>query len=37
LEEAAIANLKHLGEIKRPYLTPFEEKMLTFLEQELGA
>jgi hypothetical protein len=36
LEEAAIAHLKHLGEIKRPYLTPFEEKILTLMEQELG-
>ncbi|NDJ26295.1 hypothetical protein GS682_33025 [Nostoc sp. B(2019)] len=34
LEEAALAVLKHLGELKRPYLTEFEEKMLRFIELE---
>jgi len=33
LEEVAVANLKHLGELKRPYLTLLEEKLLGFLEQ----
>ncbi|WP_414756604.1 hypothetical protein [Anabaena sp. CCY 9910] len=32
LEEAAGAVLKHLGEGKRPYLTAFEEELLSFLE-----
>jgi len=36
LEEAAVANLKHLGELKRSYLTPLEEKLLGLLEQEYG-
>ncbi len=36
LEEAAISVLKHLGEVKRPYLTPLEEKLLGVLEQECG-
>ena len=34
LEDVAKANLKHLGEVKRPYLTPLEEKLLEVLEQE---
>jgi hypothetical protein len=34
LEQAASAMLKHLGEVKRPYLTPLEEKLLRVLEQE---
>jgi hypothetical protein len=34
LEAAADAVLKHLGELKRPYLTEFEEKMLRFIEIE---
>ncbi|MDF5728915.1 MAG: hypothetical protein PUP92_13035 [Rhizonema sp. PD38] len=34
LEEAAYAYLKHLGEVKRPYLTPLEEKLLALIEQE---
>ncbi|MDF5720210.1 MAG: hypothetical protein PUP91_06915 [Rhizonema sp. PD37] len=34
LEDVAKANLKHLGEVKRPYLTPLEEKLLELLEQE---
>ncbi|WP_167306173.1 hypothetical protein [Nostoc sp. UIC 10630] len=36
LEEAARAVLKHLGELKRPYLSEFEEKLLGFIEQEYG-
>ncbi|WP_193199643.1 hypothetical protein [Nostoc sp. MG11] len=34
LEAAADAVLRHLGELKRPYLTEFEEKMLRFIELE---
>jgi hypothetical protein len=34
LEKAAYINLKHLGEIKRPFLTPLEEKLLNILEQQ---
>ena len=33
LEEAACAVLKHLGELKRPYLTEFEERFLGFIEE----
>jgi hypothetical protein len=36
MEEAAVKVLKNLGEIKRPYLTLLEEKLLTLLEQEFG-
>jgi hypothetical protein len=36
LEEAARAVLKHLGELKRPYLTAVEEKLLSVIEQEYG-
>ncbi|MUG91804.1 hypothetical protein F7734_04685 [Scytonema sp. UIC 10036] len=36
LEEAALSVLKQLGEIKRPYLTPVEEKLLGVLEREYG-
>ncbi|MEH1830375.1 MAG: hypothetical protein V7L22_34400 [Nostoc sp.] len=36
LEEAARAVLKHLGELKRPYLTVLEEKVLSLIEQEYG-
>ena len=36
LEAAAYAHLKHLGELKRPYLTLLEEKLLRLLEQEYG-
>ncbi|WP_375512235.1 hypothetical protein [uncultured Nostoc sp.] len=36
LEEAAHAVLKHLGELKRPYLTEVEEKLLSVIEQEYG-
>ncbi|WP_375452937.1 hypothetical protein [uncultured Nostoc sp.] len=34
LEEAARAVLKHLGELKRPYLTVVEEKLLGLIEKE---
>ncbi len=34
LEAPAEAVLKCLGELKRPYLTEFEEKLLHFIEQE---
>ncbi|MDZ8139795.1 MAG: hypothetical protein RM049_31665 [Nostoc sp. DedQUE04] len=34
LEEAAHAVLKHLGELKRPYLTAVEEKLLGLIERE---
>lgn len=34
LEEAAHAVLKHLGELKRPYLTAFEEELLGFIEEK---
>ncbi|MCC5669205.1 hypothetical protein LC653_36530 [Nostoc sp. CHAB 5784] len=36
LEEAAHAVLKHLGELKRLYLTAVEEKLLVFIEKEYG-
>jgi hypothetical protein len=36
LEDAAINVLRQLGEVKRPYLTPLEEDLLTFLEQKYG-
>ncbi len=36
LEEAARAVLKHLGELKRPYLTLVEEKLLGLIEREYG-
>jgi hypothetical protein len=36
LEEAARAVLKHLGELKRPYLTDVEEKLLSLIEFEYG-
>ncbi|MBW4430098.1 MAG: hypothetical protein KME50_38630 [Nostoc desertorum CM1-VF14] len=36
LEDAARAVLKHLGELKRPYLTAIEEKLLSVIEQEYG-
>lgn len=35
LEDAAIGVLKQLGEVKRPYLTLLEEKLLRLLEQEI--
>jgi hypothetical protein len=31
-EEAAISVLQHIGQVKRPYLTPLEEKLLSVLE-----
>ncbi|WP_225226251.1 hypothetical protein [Komarekiella delphini-convector] len=34
LEEAARAVLKHLGELKRPYLTGFEAELLSFIESK---
>jgi hypothetical protein len=34
LEEAARAVLKHLGELKRPYFTTVEEKLLSVIEKE---
>jgi hypothetical protein len=34
LEKAARAVLKYLGELKRPYLTDVEEKLLSLIEQE---
>ncbi len=34
LEDAAKAVLKHLGEVKRPYLTDVEEKLLSVIERE---
>ena len=34
LEEAATSLLQHIGQVKRPYLTPLEEKLLNLLEQE---
>ncbi|MBD2248302.1 hypothetical protein [Nostoc sp. FACHB-888] len=36
LEAPVEAVLKCLGELKRPYLTGFEEKLLGFIEQEYG-
>ncbi|NDJ25536.1 hypothetical protein GS682_28650 [Nostoc sp. B(2019)] len=36
MEEAARAVLKHLGELKRPYLTAEEENLLGLIEQEYG-
>ncbi|MBN3879938.1 MULTISPECIES: hypothetical protein [unclassified Nostoc] len=35
MEEAARAVLKHLGELKRPYLTAVEEKLLGFVELDV--
>ncbi|MEH2383648.1 MAG: hypothetical protein V7K27_32950 [Nostoc sp.] len=34
LEDARSAMLKYLGELKRPYLTAVEEKLLSVLESE---
>ncbi|MBG1262875.1 hypothetical protein [Nostoc commune] len=34
LEDAPSAVLKHLGELKRPYLTEFEEEILSFIEKK---
>ncbi|MCC5610112.1 hypothetical protein LC612_25950 [Nostoc sp. CHAB 5834] len=36
LEDAPSAVLKHLGELKRPYLTEVEEKLLGLIEREYG-
>lgn len=36
LEQAARAVLKHLGELKRPYLTAVEERLLSVIEKEYG-
>jgi predicted ATP-dependent Lon-type protease len=36
LEEAAMSLLQHIGQVKRPYLTPLEEKLLSVLEKEYG-
>jgi hypothetical protein len=36
LEEAGRAVLKYLGELKRPYLTAVEEKLLDLIELEYG-
>ncbi|MBD2452219.1 hypothetical protein H6G76_35000 [Nostoc sp. FACHB-152] len=36
LEDAARAMLRYLGELKRPYLTDVEEKLLSVIEQEDG-
>ncbi|BAY42017.1 hypothetical protein NIES2111_64130 (plasmid) [Nostoc sp. NIES-2111] len=36
LEEAARAVLKHLGKVRRAYLTDVEEKFLSLIEQEYG-
>ncbi|WP_375503442.1 hypothetical protein [uncultured Nostoc sp.] len=36
LEDAGRAVLKYLGELKRPYLTLVEEKLLSMIEQEYG-
>ena len=34
LEEAACVVLKHLGELKHPYLTAFEEELLSVIEKQ---
>jgi hypothetical protein len=36
LEPVALGILSSLGELKRPYLTPFEEKLLQLIELEYG-
>ncbi|MBE9001422.1 hypothetical protein IQ274_25210 [Nostoc sp. LEGE 12447] len=36
LEDASSAVLKHLGELKRPYLTAMEKKLLSVIEKEYG-
>ncbi|MBW4428490.1 MAG: hypothetical protein KME50_29695 [Nostoc desertorum CM1-VF14] len=36
LEDAPSAMLKYLGELKRPYLTEVEEKLLGLIEREYG-
>ncbi|WP_167306172.1 hypothetical protein [Nostoc sp. UIC 10630] len=37
LEDAPSAVLKHLGELKRSYLTVVEEKLPSFIEQKCKA
>ncbi|MCC5622155.1 hypothetical protein [Nostoc sp. CHAB 5715] len=36
LEDTPSASAQSLGELKRPYLTPVEEKLLGFIEKEYG-
>jgi hypothetical protein len=36
LEDAPSASAQHLGELKRPYLTVVEGKLLSLIEQEYG-
>lgn len=36
MKDAPSAVLKHQGELKRPYLTPVEEKLLGVIEKEYG-
>ncbi|MGF1938864.1 MAG: hypothetical protein RM347_031680 [Nostoc sp. ChiQUE02] len=36
LEDAPTAMLKHLGELKRPYLTAIVKKLLSVIEKEYG-
>ncbi|WP_245246272.1 hypothetical protein [Nostoc sp. ATCC 53789] len=36
MEDASSAVLKHLGELKRPYLTAMEKKLLSVIEKEYG-
>ncbi|QFS52106.1 hypothetical protein [Nostoc sphaeroides] len=36
LEDASSAVLKHLGELKRPYLTAIVKKLLSVIEKEYG-
>ncbi|MCC5632499.1 hypothetical protein LC613_33315 [Nostoc sphaeroides CHAB 2801] len=36
MEDALSTVLKHLGELKRPYLTAVEEKLLSVIEKEYG-
>ena len=36
LKDAPSASAQSLGELKRPYLTPVEEKLLGFIEKEYG-
>lgn len=35
-EEAACPVLKHLGKLKRPYLTVVEENLVSVIEKEYG-
>ncbi|MHC5748835.1 MAG: hypothetical protein ACYTXT_44810 [Nostoc sp.] len=36
MEDAPSAVLKYLGELKRPYLTAVQEKLLGLIEREYG-